>query len=166
MSLSTLPESTLNKEMQLHSKGYWERIIPISKSSLSLLHWPKLQRKLNRNFPYNMPNTLRSSMNQQMGNSLCGNLSTMPSTLERPLCWRWLGPIQWIPRRWKHAKSSSMDILSLVKFGSPNHPKPPCSSLFRKRMEDFAPAKTIDISMNIQSKTHTHSSLSPPSSIN
>ena len=59
-----------------------------------------------------------------------------------------------------------MSISSLAKYRHLNHLKPPPFSLFRRRMEDFALARTIGISMNIWSKMPILSPSSQPSSTN
>ena len=69
-------------------------------------------------------------------------------------------------KRWKHVKYLLTNISSQAKSENPNHYKPPCSSLFKRRTEDSTLARTIDISMSTQSRTLTHSPSSPPSLTN
>ena len=63
----------------------------------------------------------------------------------------------------KLLRISLMKIFPLERFAHPTLPKGLLSSSSKKKMEDFARVKTIDMSMNIPFTTPTPSPLSPTS---
>src|SRR6266545_100657 len=95
-----------------------------------------------RNF---MTFCLRSFLNAQSEPSLQENPMIIPLILCQTLSQSFRSHFAWTKSRMKQFANSYKKISIKVLFDLPIHPKPPPSSLFQKKMETFAPYRTIII---------------------
>src|SRR6266511_918338 len=93
-----------------------------------------------RNF---MTFCLQSFLNTQSEPSLQENPMIMPLILNQTLSQSFRSHFTWTRSKMKQFANSYKKISIKVLFHLPIHSKPPPSSLFQKKMETFAPYRTI-----------------------